>query len=175
MKSILMSIRPRHVANILNKLKTKEIRKRFPKDYRGWVYIYCTKEKDLLSDNGFGKYYIVKTKECKDIVKSQNYQSNGKVIARFYCDNVDSFYYFDDDLLELACIDREQALDYLGKKEGYAINISQLEIFDIPKELSEFYKGGDWGCDKAYYGEEAIIKKAPQNFMYIEVEEWDTI
>ena len=45
MKAILMSIRPQWVAKILNKEKTLEIRKHFPKDYVGWVYVYCTKGK----------------------------------------------------------------------------------------------------------------------------------
>ena len=48
MKAIMMSIRPRHVRDILNGDKIKEIRKRFPSDYRGWVYIYVTKGKELL-------------------------------------------------------------------------------------------------------------------------------
>ena len=56
-KSILMSVQPKWVAKILNGEKTIEIRKRFPKDYVGWVYIYCTKSSNccLLSkieDNG---------------------------------------------------------------------------------------------------------------------------
>ena len=48
-KSILMSIKPQYVAKILNGEKTIEIRKRFPKDYVGWVYIYCTKGKEKLA------------------------------------------------------------------------------------------------------------------------------
>lgn len=91
MQAIMMSVRPRHVCNILNLIKLWEIRKIFPNDFVGWVYIYCTKVKGLLSDNGYGEYYIVESKECKDIVKSRNYYSNGKVVARFWCDKVDTF------------------------------------------------------------------------------------
>lgn len=47
-KSILMSIQPQWLAKILNGEKTIEIRKKFPKDYVGWVYIYCTKGKEKL-------------------------------------------------------------------------------------------------------------------------------
>ena len=46
-KSILMSIQPQWLAKILNGEKTIEIRKKFPKDYVGWVYIYCTKGKPI--------------------------------------------------------------------------------------------------------------------------------
>ena len=46
MKSILISIKPKWVAKILNGEKTIEIRKTMPKcDLPIDVYIYCTKEK----------------------------------------------------------------------------------------------------------------------------------
>ena len=42
-KSLMLSIRPEHLVNILNGNKTLEIRKTVkPKDFIGWVYIYCT-------------------------------------------------------------------------------------------------------------------------------------
>lgn len=40
---------------------------------------------------------------------------------------------------------------YINKQNGYAIHISDLEIFDKPKKLSEFRR-----------------KEAPQNFCYVE-------
>ena len=179
MKSILISIKPKHCANILNGLKTREIRKRFPKDYRGWVYIYCTKEDSLCCIKRIDRdrYICGKDFDIKDFPQlSSGYEGKGKVVARFYCDDVDSFYYFDDDLLELACIDREQALDYLGKKEGYAINISNLEIFDTPKELNEFYNRypkGDLPLGKWKHGLLAMkqITKAPQSWCYCETDD----
>lgn len=105
MKAILMSIKPQHVANILNKIKTLEIRKRFPSDYVGWVYIYCTKGNkkerliaDLQPDKVYhpltellhrGSYSIVEEdliwNDCKKNIL------NGKVIARFWCDKVETF------------------------------------------------------------------------------------
>ena len=45
MKAVLMSIRPQNLCHILNGEKTIELRTRFPKDFRGWVYLYCTKDK----------------------------------------------------------------------------------------------------------------------------------
>ena len=49
MKAILLSIRPEHALNILNGDKTLELRKRVPKDFKGWVYVYVTKGGGRLS------------------------------------------------------------------------------------------------------------------------------
>ena len=42
-KVLMISIRPEHAVNILNGKKTLELRTWIPKDYVGWVYVYCTK------------------------------------------------------------------------------------------------------------------------------------
>ena len=47
-KELMISIQPKHLVNILNGFKTLELRKTVPKDFKGWVYIYCTKGKDIL-------------------------------------------------------------------------------------------------------------------------------
>ncbi len=164
MKSILLSIRPELVAKILNGEKTIEVRKRFPKDYVGWVYIYCTKDKkyaNLINRGGF---------------------LTGMVVARFWCDNVEEikykigcpFPYLDfESELPKTCLTGEELEDYLftkkGYQNGYAIHISKLEIFDEPKELSEFYRKYDQhDYSPIYY---MPITKAPQNLCYIEGEE----
>lgn len=195
MKTILLSIKPKWVTKILNGEKTIEVRKRFPKDYKGWVYIYCTK------DETFAHFL-------------DGVQINGRVVARFYCDKVEdfgrkyAFAYKDNhfyEILEKACMDTEELGKYYqpkrsdwenGKVHLYAIHISQLEIFDKPKELSEFYKVGylrecynleshfadiegcDGGINESYVEEcyekldkEYQLTKAPQSYMFIEVEE----
>ena len=194
MKSILLSIRPQWVAKILNGEKTIEVRKQFPKDYVGWVYIYCTKDrKTKLSSNSL-QYYVVDNKDYKDYLGNWN----GKVVARFLCDKVETislpYTYFGTDkwvscenertlqtetideqeLLKKSCISEEQIYKYLNfkkspKQVGYAIHISKLEIFDEPKELSEF----NYWKDKSEYGcwYENKLTKAPQNYCYIEGEE----
>lgn len=58
-KAILLSIRPEWVAKILNGEKTIEVRKQFPKDYRGWVYIYCTSAFPPLARFKDGKYITI--------------------------------------------------------------------------------------------------------------------
>ncbi len=155
MKAILISVRPQWVAKILNGEKTIEIRKKFPKDYVGWVYIYCTKNGDYLMKKASGNGYITcmrsiqpkQTKYSKSVL-------NGKVIARFWCDKVENLYEYQidgygsdyeiasdtlkqEELLKECCLTYEQLNDYLGDiNNGYAIHITELEIFDKPKELA---------------------------------------
>ena len=95
MKAILMSIRPQHLVNILNGDKTIELRKRFPKDYRGWIYLYCTKAKPYLI-RFFGRYFI--TDYLSPEVKDDGLVKNGLVVARVLVDNVETislFHIFD--------------------------------------------------------------------------------
>ena len=166
MKAIMMSIRPEWVAKILNKEKTIEIRKRFPKDYVGWVYIYCTKDKkyaNLINRGGF---------------------LTGMVVARFWCDKVEEIkadlresVYFgthllgEPVLLKESCLSYNELNDYLKGKNGYAIYITKLEIFDKPKEISEF--GRYYLCEYALtpfmHKEFVPLTRAPQSWCYIEI------
>ena len=196
MKAIMMSIRPEWCVEILNGKKTIEIRKKFPSDYVGWVYIYCTKDKKN------GLYWVkdwvcVNQKNCVPSIR------NGKVVAKFRCDKVeyieatyDEYNYGEDDyatetlrpetLYDKTCVSREQMFNYLGLKGGYAIPISDLEIFDTPKELNEFWtENKAKSCSKSgcpYYATNKCLNasechirfrltRAPQNRQYIEVEE----
>lgn len=154
MKAIMLSINPKWVAKILNCEKTIEIRKKFPKDYVGWVYIYCTKNKPNLYRHFKGEFLHLK--ETNEICLW-----NGKVVARFWCDKVEHYVksiyngkrcdY--KELLKKSCIDGYDLVEYCNLT-FYALYISQLEIFDKPKELSEFG-----------------LKRAPQSRQYIEVDE----
>ncbi len=155
-----MSIRPRHTCNILNLIKLWEIRKKFPKDYVGWVYIYVTKALPLLLKNkDSGKIFINKLKavEKDDLDRFPHIQKfNGKVVARFWCDKVEHIEYetcsrdisgWWKDNGEMfnhkdACLTYEEMFDYIGSGECHAIHITKLEIFDKSKEISEFYKLG---------------------------------
>lgn len=157
MKSILMSIRPKWVAKILNGEKTLELRKSFPKDYRGWVYIYCTKEDSLCCIKRIDRdrYICGKDFDLRDFPHlSSGYDGKGKVVARFYCDNVTQYInggqwhedntfghyddYIKDKVCELACVSEDSLFAYVNDLAFNAIHISKLEIFDYPKVLSEF-------------------------------------
>ena len=188
MKSILMSIQPKWVAKILNGEKTIEVRKRFKLDYRGWAYIYCTKDKvfELCYPTNFNNELNIYDRVV-----------NGKVVARFYCDNVEEIdctgFYEDlsfgkgrdiesyntntlteEELLDKSCLTEEEMHDYLDCGcQRRAIHISQLEIFDKPKELSEFYTKHypqfvNMVKNKTHY-ELTPLTKAPQSYCWIEV------
>lgn len=87
---------------------------------------------------------------------SENYSRdnflNGKVIGEFVCDKVyeivngkSSFFCNGATRSETNLVATQSCLDfcdmaaYLGDKNGYAWHISDLKIYDKPKELSEFY------------------------------------
>lgn len=200
MKAILMSIKPEWVAKILNGEKTIEVRKRFPKDYRGWVYIYCTKDPRWELDNGYEDGWFLWDR------KSHHYpfkyaegftpMFNGKVVARFWCDRVyeiesvcHGMSYIAEGIsqmkiAEASCLDWRDVHGYLKGKNGYGIHISKLEVFDEPKELSEFNQPfpikecknclHDFDC--AFSKTESkmhhcrALTKAPQSWQWIEGE-----
>lgn len=193
MKSVLLSVKPQHVANILNGLKTIEVRKHFPSDYVGWVYIYCTKNgndcygmpTDLVDYRGCAIYnkFKLMPKGEKATTDDNQPRLNGKVVARFWCDKVEELFtdengmsYYTDaitkdyELSKLACIDDSEIEEYLNGKIGYAIHITNLEIFNKPKELYEFkiakpfvYTNGSKGT--IYYP----LTRAFQSWGYVEV------
>ena len=197
MKAIMMSIKPQHVANILNGLKTIEVRKRFPKDYVGWVYIYVTSHKNYTQSLYEVETYKKKRKWDVDyyIPSEPGFILNGRVVARFWCDKVEEIkscqvpftfdqtirdFYTDtfndmDDLLKASCLDYYSLEQYLKRsKTGYAIHVAKLEIFYEPKEISEFkhiklslYFNED--SSGGWKEELEPLTRAPQSWCYIEV------
>lgn len=192
MKAIMLSVRPNWTAKILNGEKTIEVRKKFPADYVGWVYIYCTKGKPELNYHSSTQIILGET----DLT---SYRLNGKVVARFWCDNVTEYInggqwhdddtfgryddYIKDNILEQSCLTEEELFDYCEDLAFSAIHISKLEIFDETKELSEFHSIGYeeqydilWNnccTDRNSFerlNENYQIKKAPQNYCFLEVE-----
>lgn len=86
------------------------------------------------------------------------------------CDD-DDFYYLEsqplserkyDGLQKTTCLSEEELYEYLDDKQGYAYHIEDLEIFDKPKELSEFYEFGEPINEP--------IMNAPQSYRYCFVE-----
>ena len=158
MKAILMSDRPKWVAMTLNGEKIIEIRKTMPKrELPIDVYIHCTK----------GKHRLVLDKEnlaCfTGWLEEGDTELNGKVVAKFTLDVVyeydikDENTWIDSDFAEvmqkLSAMSLHEINEYAGN-HFYAWHISDLVIFDEPKELSEFG-----------------VKRAPQSWQYIEVKE----
>ena len=155
MKSILMSIKPKFVEKIANGEKTVEVRKTAPKlEVPFKCYIYCTKGKPCLKISYFDKkscfsFYGYSYKEAKEIFEDDLW--NGSVIGEFVCDEVIEICFECSDWSKLRpakipCtgLTDKEIVEYLGNgKSGYGLHISDLKIYDKPKELSKFRKPCD--------------------------------
>ena len=159
MKAILISIKPKWVAKILNGEKTLELRKTMPKcELPVDVYIYCTKDKPYLANATelfTGKYSCI----SNDDVSYKEYNLNGKVVAKFTLNKVEMITYDStyklfrlNDVLQNSCLKEEELNSYLKGKVGYAWHIDDLMIFDKPRPLQPYFD----------------LDKAPQSWRYIE-------
>lgn len=147
MKSVLISIQPKWCELIASGKKTIEARKTRPKiDTPFKCYIYCT----LSGSNEFFK------EDCNgDIAKwnkSKMALKKGKVIGEFVCDKIydviqfgmgiafgDNGHIIEPQLiLNEACLTEAELEKYFELSGGYAWHISNLVIYDKPKELSGF-------------------------------------
>lgn len=144
--SVLFSIKPEHCKNIAAGRKKYEFRKIIPKIPTPFkAYIYCTKDNiDICPKRIWWK---------ADKTGFQHIM-NGKVIGEFVCDDILGHCEMANaDIAEqYGCIKREDILKYSNGKEVYGLHISNLVIYDKPKELSEFMKAGALGYDDWLYG-----------------------
>ena len=155
MKSVLISIRPEWCGKIVNGEKTIELRKTRPKiDTPFKCYIYCTLGK-------YDLFYNPNTDLSAKEYIDTGIILNGKVIGEFMCNLIDIVYQCHSGYVsKYGCISRPMFFNYLGlpfethfgyDKYAYAWRISDLIIYDEPKELSEFG-----------------IKRPPQSWQYID-------
>lgn len=184
MKSILLSIKPKYVELIASGKKTIEVRKTAPKEVPFKAYIYCTKEKPFIQKIRFGDIAISHTQISNNLY-------NGKVIGEFICDKVDMSFvgYIKNepcywDILDGSCLTKYEIMNYGKWKTLYGLHISDLKIYDKPRELSEFRKPCDWNYDcctckrakyeltkaeaKVFYGCDSELTRPPQSWQYIE-------
>lgn len=154
MKSVLISIQPYWAFLIVARImgwdisqeKTIEVRKDYPKDkeWNSVTHIYCSK--DRKSFNRIPKQFQPFMKRLL-----------GKVIGSFVCDKIEEFhehelspskkfYEFEKARLDLflkeSCLSYNEVCDYRRNlpyyKPLYAWHISDLKIYDKPKDLGEF-------------------------------------
>jgi predicted transcriptional regulator len=156
MKSVMPSIKPKWSELIANGKKTIEVRKTRPKLETPFkCYIYCTKSTGsdflwVLNEIGRAKF-AGKTSKIADVFGAKDvggcYKCNGKVIGEFVCDYIleitpDTYGYHEycisDDDLNASCLTVNDLWEYANGKTLYGWHISDLVIYDEPKELSEF-------------------------------------
>ena len=162
-KSVLLSIKPKYCELIASGKKTIEVRKTKPKLETPFkCYIYETKV--LYKPNG-----------CNHLFKGE-----GKVIGEFVCDTIitDRTFGHDPMFKALSCMSNAEIASYCTANEMYGFHISDLVIYDKPKELGEFKKVNrecwyaDLGLAKRDCPEcknaECFFQRPPQSWCYVE-------
>ena len=143
MRSVMISIKPEWVEKIEKGRKTIEFRKIIPKcNLPCKYYIYATKPVGKVVDEFILNYWA----------KFRLYPENKIVQWR---EESDWTRFFEKDSerrsIKAGCVPFDKLNKYLNGKDGYALYIDDLKIYDKPKELSEFK-----------------LTKAPQSWCYVE-------
>lgn len=183
---ILASLKPYYYYLIGEKKKNIEVRKSALKDLPQDIVFYMSND-----EKSFAKI----PKEFQEKYRKHF----GKVGIKVICDRIDEYKYvycdhpeigypvgydcgdnwydIDDEDLQKACLTEEEFKRYGNGKSLYGWHISDLKIYDKPRELSEFIKPcpyGDSPCQVCEYyfdypGEcRNIITRPPQSYMYVE-------
>ena len=179
MKAVLISIQPQWCELIASGKKTIEVRKTRPKIETPFkCYIYMTSKgnkpiKEIETPNGFAYVEV-------------DYKMAGKVIGEFVCDEMieDKQGENADVFSKLALLSLDEQKKYGANKPLYGWHISDLKIYDKPKELGEFRKLCNWEYDcctcpralydltsaesKVFYGCNLEITRPPQSWCYVE-------
>ena len=182
MKSVLLSLHPKWCELIAGGKKTFEARKTRPKIETPFkCYIYATKTKTRSHPARiYNSYIMPENGEC----------GSGKVIGEFVCDKVRccQAYHgnsgekhltnlFGVDLTKM-CLTKDELFNYIvgNNKEGtgWLWHITDLKIYERPKELSEFWtikctnKKGS--CAECATKPKCInhLNRPPQSWCYVE-------
>lgn len=147
-KAVMISIQPQHIQKMfpvidveIGKLvnnKTIEVRKTaptIPTPFKCYIYMTATKGRCRFWE------YITAYENSK----GEMLDGSQKVIGEFVCDRIDKYKYtytdgldIDDDELLETMLDREEINIYANGKDLYGLHISNLVIYDKPKDLGEF-------------------------------------
>ena len=184
---ILISIQPNWTEQIAQLIKTIEVRRNSPTIKTPFkCRIYETKGRYIKFIHGAHTKYGY---GC------------GKVIGEFVCDSIDKYDYcycdhpelgydvgydcgdnwydIDDEDLQKTCLTQEEFKKYGKGKPLYGWHITDLKIYDKPKELSEFSKPCKIRlplCDRCEYysiwnNRCENITRPPQSWCYVRVGE----
>lgn len=183
MKSVMISIKPRWCELIASGRKTIEVRKTRPKLETPFkCYIYCTKDKGI--SFWTGKRYAYADDRSHNLF---DVCGNGKVIGEFVCDYIlgitpDTYGH---DALNASCLTTNDLFGYANGKTLYGWHISDLVIYDEPREFENFWKAGkcpyvtENGCTYRSHCSRAgqtnrcgePLARPPQSWRYVEEEE----
>lgn len=180
MKSVLISIRPKWCDLTASGEKTIEVRKTRPKIETPFkCYIYETKGRSDMPTFVDEDGHVL-------------YTGRGQVIGEFICDQIidivpiqgGGYVAFGGELSD-AFLSHGELTNFLKENGGYGWHISDLKIYDKPRELSEFYKECNFdkceSCPHLYventpssyetwceFDEKMPIARPPQSWCYVE-------
>lgn len=176
-RAVLISIRPEWCEKIADGEKTIEVRKTRPKMNPPFkCYIYRSVQGGVIGE------FV-----CDDIFE-RIVRVGGNCEPPKYCIcdwNMDCTPL--DTLLAGACLTKDELEKYLDGGVGYGWHISDLKIYNQPKELNEFWFPPDLYCEKERCGScpydqvadvngeygydcewKRPLKRAPQSWQYVE-------
>lgn len=146
MKSVLISIQPKWCHRIIDGEKKIEVRKTKPKLATPFkVYIYCSAGSYDWRKDIWTTAYRLPNSEITNMSQM--------VIGEFVCDCITPLYNVCTDewrllrgglheiekqLVGMACLTEEELHEYANGKYCYAWHISDLKIYNKPRELSDF-------------------------------------
>ena len=163
MTAIMKSVSPRICEKVANGDCTILVSKTAPKcEVPFKCYIYCTSAKPYLYKEANPPFELFFDSE---LYKGKGYDDrlfSSKVIGEFVCDKVFLLHPYtydggsadlerrkfiqtfegsskENEILAATCLTQDEMFDYIGAGNyGYGWHISDLKIYDKPKELSEF-------------------------------------
>ena len=137
MFDLILSLKPKWCLKILDGVKTVEIRKSFPhvdaENAVLQVYLYCTEPNTtdpqrLLEIHNYenGKIYRANGKVAgvATVTSVEKLERNGKTYSLPKTGE--------------CCLTEDQLAEYGNEKDLYGWHISSVQLFEIPKPLSEF-------------------------------------
>ena len=158
MKSVLISIKPRWCGLIARGEKTIEVRKTKPTiDTPFKCYIYKTTTDKVIGEfvcDRVQSYYCEFTDGgCYEGISSVFVDDEGDEFVYIEWSNEGDLPYENTNLYTESCVRYDELKKYigLGFKKNYGWHISDLKIYDKPKELSEFG-----------------MKRPPQSWCYVD-------
>lgn len=159
MKAVLISIQPKWCELIASGKKTIEVRKTRPKMETPFkVYVYMTKHKWIFKllpflKNRFAK--VIGEFVCDDIIVDERGE-NADVFSKY---------------AQLSLVEQKK---YGANKPLFGWHITDLKIYDKPKELGGFRKPCGLGtgcedCDDIYFMNcKNTLTRPPQSWCYVE-------
>ncbi len=186
-KAVLISIRPQWCQKIASSEKTIEVRKTKPKLETPFkCYIYCTRDKHLAFMQNQTDTNLIACMDVDAAIPVGGAIGNGRVVGEFTCDRIDrlapadepyGIYDIGDNYVLQTCLENGALWDYGHGTPLYGWHISDLRIYDTPRELIEFQRVTDpcdschaeytWECTdcKKWGGD---IKRPPQSWCYVD-------